>query len=147
MCAVALDCWPQKARRPERATLQWRGMNSTTSRRPAVSVPARALLSAGLVFIASSLGFGQSQPSSKRSRRFGPDACSPTDPAYIRTANETGGVPMFLQRSEAIKAFHRVRESTRNNMATGRPEHSRENQKPLEFPWTRRPKELLSPFR
>ena len=49
---------------------------------------------------------------------FGPDACGPADPAYIRTANETGGIPMFLQRSEAAKAFHLVRESTRNNVAT-----------------------------
>ena len=31
-------------------------------------------------------------------------------------ANETGGQPMFLQPSEAAKAFHLVRESTRNNM-------------------------------
>ena len=53
-----------------------------------------------------------------RSRAFGPDACGPADPAYIHTANETGGIPMFLQRSEAAKAFHLVRESTRNNVAT-----------------------------
>src|SRR5215831_10420603 len=95
-----------------------REMNYAASRRPAVSLPARALLSAGLVLIASSLGFGQTQPSTNRSRPFGPDACGPVDPAYIRTANETGGVPMFLQRSEAVKAFHLVRESTRNNVAT-----------------------------
>jgi len=68
--------------------------------------------------MASSLGFGQTQSSTNRSRPFGPDACGPADPAYIRAANETGGVPMFLQRSEATKAFHLVRESTRNNMAT-----------------------------
>ena len=67
--------------------------------------------------MASSLGFGQA-PSTNRSRPFGPDACGPADPAYIRTANETGGIPMFLQRSEATKAFHVVRESTRNNVAT-----------------------------
>jgi hypothetical protein len=68
--------------------------------------------------MASSSGFGQSQPSTNRSRPFGPDACGPADPAYIRTANETGGIPLFLQRSEATKAFHLVRESTRNNVAT-----------------------------
>src|SRR6516162_10290626 len=82
-------------------------MNSTIS----------ALLSAGLVCMASSLGFGQA-PSTNRSRPFGPDACGPADPAYIRTANETGGIPLFLQRSEATKAFHLVRESTRNDVAT-----------------------------
>ena len=57
------------------------------------------------------------QPSTNRSRPFGLDACGPADPAYIRTANETGGIPLFLQRSEATKAFHLVRESTRNNVA------------------------------
>jgi len=60
----------------------------------------------------------QTQPSENRSRRFGPDACGPADPSYIRIANETGGQPMFLQPSEAAKAFHFVRESTRNNMGT-----------------------------
>src|SRR6516165_7585706 len=93
-------------------------MNCTISRRPTVSVPGRALLSAGLVCMASSVGFGQTQPSTNRSIPFGPGACGPADPAYIRTANETGGIPMFLQRSEATKAFHVVRESTRNNVAT-----------------------------
>ena len=68
--------------------------------------------------MASPLGFGQTQPSTNRSRPFGPDACGPGDPAYIRSANETGGIPMFLQRSEAAKAFHLVRESTRNNVST-----------------------------
>src|SRR5208282_1826523 len=64
------------------------------------------------------LGFGQTQSSTNRSRPFGPDACGPADPAYIRAANETGGIPMFLQRSEATKAFHLMRESTRNNVST-----------------------------
>src|SRR5260370_25450905 len=49
---------------------------------------------------------------------LGPDPCGPADPVYIHTANETGGIPMFLQRSEAAKAFHLVRESTRNNVST-----------------------------
>ena len=60
----------------------------------------------------------QTQPSENRSRRFNPDACGPVDPSYIRVANQTGGQPMFLQPSEAAKAFHFVRESTRNNMGT-----------------------------
>jgi von Willebrand factor A domain-containing protein 7 len=65
-----------------------------------------------------SLLFAQTQPSTNPSRAFGPDACGPADPVYIHTANETGGIPLFLQRSEAAKAFHLVRESTRNNVAT-----------------------------
>ncbi len=40
------------------------------------------------------------------------------DPSYIHVANETGGQPLFLQRSEAAKAFHLMRESTRNNRST-----------------------------
>src|SRR5690349_14786915 len=46
------------------------------------------------------------------------EGCGAADPAYIRTANESGGIPMFLQRSEAAKSFHLVRESTRNNVST-----------------------------
>lgn len=68
--------------------------------------------------MASSLVLGQTQSKTNRSRPFGPDACGPADPAYIRAANETGGIPMFLQRSEATKSFHLVRESTRDNVAT-----------------------------
>jgi hypothetical protein len=64
------------------------------------------------------LGFAQTQSPTNRSKGFGPDACGPADPAYIHSANETGGIPLFLQRSEAAKAFHIVRESTRNNVAT-----------------------------
>jgi hypothetical protein len=65
-----------------------------------------------------SSAIAQTQPSENRSKRFGPDACGPVDPSYIRIANQTGGQPMFLQPSEAAKAFHFVRESTRNNMGT-----------------------------
>jgi hypothetical protein len=93
-------------------------MNSTISRRLRTSVPARALLGTGLVGIAASLVYGQTQPPTNRSKTFGLDACGPADPAYIHTANETGGIPMFLQRSEAAKAFHLVRESTMKNVAT-----------------------------
>jgi hypothetical protein len=60
----------------------------------------------------------QSPGSENRSKSFGPDACGPADPTYIRTANETGGIPMFLQRSEVGKSFQLVRESTRENMST-----------------------------
>jgi hypothetical protein len=88
------------------------------SRQIARSRWAPALLGAGLVFMASSSGFGQTQPSTNRSRPFGPEACGPADPSYIHAANETGGVPMFLQRSEATKSFALVRESTKNNVST-----------------------------
>src|ERR1700751_4207755 len=93
-------------------------MNSTISEGPTGRRRGRSLVSAGLLCATASSVFGQAQPSTNRSRTFGPDACGPADPAYIHTANETGGVPMFLQRSEAAKAFHLVRESTRNNVAT-----------------------------
>src|ERR1700693_3761798 len=93
-------------------------MNSTISRRPTACAWARALVSMGLLCATASLVYGQTRPSTNRSRTFGPDACGPADPAYIHTANETGGIPMFLQRSEAAQAFQLVRESTRNNVAT-----------------------------
>src|SRR5580704_7806353 len=93
-------------------------MNSPISRRSAADAWARAFVSTGLLCASPSFVFGQTEPSTNRSRTFGPDACGPADPAYIHTANETGGIPMFLQRSEAAKAFHLVRESTRNNVAT-----------------------------
>jgi hypothetical protein len=78
----------------------------------------RALLTTVFLLATASLALAQTQPSTNRTGAFGPDACGPADPAYIHTANETGGIPMFLQRSETAKAFHLVRESTRNNVAT-----------------------------
>jgi hypothetical protein len=92
-------------------------MNSAISKRPAVRAWVRAFVSTGLLCATPSFVLGQTEPSN-RSRAFGPDACGPADPTYIHTANETGGIPMFLQRSEAAKAFHLVRESTRNNVST-----------------------------
>src|ERR1700757_766075 len=93
-------------------------MNSVISRRSAIRAWARAFVSMGLLCVTSSFLFGQTEPSINRARAFGPDACGPADPAYVHTADETGGIPMFLQRSEAAKAFHLVRESTRNNVST-----------------------------
>jgi len=46
------------------------------------------------------------------------ETCGRADPTYIRTANETGGIPMFLQRTEVDKSFQLIRESTRNNVST-----------------------------
>ena len=64
------------------------------------------------------LALGQSFTSQVQPQASFREGCGPADPAYIRTANETGGIPMFLQRSEAAKAFHLVSESTRNNVST-----------------------------
>jgi hypothetical protein len=79
---------------------------------------ARVLVSAGLFCANASLVFGQAQPPTNRSRAFGPNDCGPADPAYIHAANETGGIPLFLQRSEAAKSFHLVRETNRSNVST-----------------------------
>jgi len=64
------------------------------------------------------LGATQAAYLSAQQRGPAREGCGAADPTYIRTANETGGIPMFLQRSEAAKAFHMVRESTRNNVST-----------------------------
>jgi von Willebrand factor A domain-containing protein 7 len=93
-------------------------MNCAISRQSSLRAWLRVVVSTGVLCAAPLLMLGQMQPSTNRSRGFGPDACGPADPAYIHTANETGGIPMFLQRSEAAKAFHLVRESTRNNVTT-----------------------------
>ena len=93
-------------------------MNFTSPKRAAVTTLTRAFVSTTLFCAAAALVFGQMQSSTNRSTAFGADACGPADPAYIHTANETGGIPMFLQRSEAAKAFHLVSESTRNNVST-----------------------------
>jgi hypothetical protein len=82
-----------------------------------IPIPLIALMLAGVSLFALPV-FPQALPSTNRSRGFGPDACGPADPAYIHTANETGGIPMFLQRSEAAKSFHLMRESTRSNVST-----------------------------
>ncbi|PYV61856.1 MAG: hypothetical protein DMG97_41910, partial [Acidobacteria bacterium] len=47
-----------------------------------------------------------------------PGECGPADPAYTHTAEETGGIPMFLQRSEAAKSLNLVRGSFGNNVET-----------------------------
>jgi hypothetical protein len=82
-----------------------------------LALTAGSVIAAGLFFPSTLWVFGQTQLSTSPSRSPGPEACGRADPAYIQTANETGGIPMFLQRSEAAKAFHLVRESSRNNVA------------------------------
>ncbi len=51
------------------------------------------------------VALGQEPDQQNRSRPFGPNACGPADPTYIRSAEETGGLPMFLQRSEVAKSM------------------------------------------
>jgi hypothetical protein len=41
-----------------------------------------------------------SQTGQNQSQSFAPGKCGPVDPTYIRTANLTGGMPLFLQPSE-----------------------------------------------
>ena len=76
------------------------------------------VLAAVAILACCSPGSAQQAGSTNRSHSFPPGACGPADPAYIHTANETGGVPLFLQRSEAGKAMQLMRESTRENVST-----------------------------
>lgn len=46
------------------------------------------------------------------------ETCGRADPSYIAIANQTGGQPMFLKRSEAGKIGQFMRESTGNNRET-----------------------------
>lgn len=78
----------------------------------------KTIMTASLLLASVGQADAQMEAGQNRSRSVGPEACGPADPAYIRTANETGGIPLFLQRSEAGKAFQLVRESTRNNVST-----------------------------
>src|SRR5579863_3855141 len=78
-----------------------------------LSAIAAAFFGVGLVAMPA-----QQAGSANPSHRFAPSACGPADPAYIRTANATGGVPLFLQRNEAGKAMQLMRESTRENVST-----------------------------
>lgn len=50
--------------------------------------------------------------------RFGPGVCGPTDSVYIRTAEESGGQPLFLAPAEVAKSFNLVGELTRQNRET-----------------------------
>lgn len=50
--------------------------------------------------------------------RYGPGVCGPADPSYIRTAEESGGQPLFLARDEVAKSFILVNELTRSNHVT-----------------------------
>lgn len=71
-----------------------------------------------LLCLCSGSMLGQQTGGVNPSHSFGPDQCGPADPSYIKTANETGGVPLFLQRSEAGKVMQLMRESSRENVST-----------------------------
>jgi len=60
----------------------------------------------------------QGLPQVIRSHNSGPGQCGSGDPSYINTANETGGVPLFLQRDEAGKAMQLMFESSRKGLST-----------------------------
>jgi von Willebrand factor A domain-containing protein 7 len=64
-----------------------------------------------LLFVLPPVPNAGAQFQENRSRRFGPDACGPVDPAYLRMASETGGLPMFFQPSEMTTAGHFMRET------------------------------------
>lgn len=53
----------------------------------------------------------RAQDGQQQSRPFTPGTCGRVDPAYIRTAEVTGGQPMFLQPSEMAVAGHLMRSS------------------------------------
>jgi len=93
-------------------------MLAACPRRLRIFIHANVLVAIGSLCFDSCSVIAQTKSSVNRSAPFGPDACGPADPTYLQTANQTGGIPMFLQRSEAAKTFHLVRESTRNNVAT-----------------------------
>ena len=53
-----------------------------------------------------------------RSRPFAPGSCGPADPAYIRNAEDTGGIPFFFQRSEVAQATKFMLAETSQNHVT-----------------------------
>ena len=65
------------------------------------------LIAIGLAFA----GHLFAQDGQQQSRPFTPGTCGRVDPTYIRTAEATGGQPMFLQPSEMAVAGHLMRSS------------------------------------
>lgn len=58
------------------------------------------------------------QQSGRPPLHYGPGVCGPADPTYIRTAEESGGQPLFLAPGEVAKSFVLVSELTRQNHVT-----------------------------
>ena len=46
------------------------------------------------------------------------ESCGRADPSYIRVANETGGLPLFLKPSEAGRIGHFIRETSGSSHET-----------------------------
>ena len=89
-----------------------------THARNRTAISERSLAAAAVLCVCWSAIAAQQPGGANPSHSFGLGACGRADPAYIRTANETGGVPLFLERSEAGKAVQFMRESTRENLST-----------------------------
>jgi hypothetical protein len=58
------------------------------------------------------------QQSGRPPIHYGPGVCGPADPTYIRTAEESGGQPLFLAPGEVAKSFALVSELTLPNHVT-----------------------------
>ncbi|MGH7972953.1 MAG: hypothetical protein ACREIC_29915, partial [Limisphaerales bacterium] len=77
----------------------------------------RLLYSSTVVLLAVSLP-ALAQQRGRPPIRYGPGVCGPADPTYIRTAEESGGQPLFLAPNEVAKSFALVSELTRSNHVT-----------------------------
>jgi hypothetical protein len=77
----------------------------------------RLLLSCPVVLLAFCLPLF-AQQTGRPPIRYGTHACGPADPTYIRTAEESGGQPLFLAPGEVAKSFALVSELTLPNHVT-----------------------------
>lgn len=77
----------------------------------------RLILSCTAVLLACCLP-ALAQQQRKSPIRYGPGVCGPADPTYIRTAEESGGQPLFLAPDEVAKSFVLMSELTRSNHVT-----------------------------
>jgi hypothetical protein len=77
----------------------------------------RLLYSCTVALVAVSLPALAQQPG-RPPIHYGPGVCGPADPTYIRTAEESGGQPLFLAPNEVAKSFALVSELTRSNHVT-----------------------------
>lgn len=77
----------------------------------------RLLYSCTFALLAVSLP-ALAQQSGKPRIHYGPGVCGPADRTYIRSAEESGGQPLFLAPDEVAKSFALVRELTRSNHVT-----------------------------
>jgi len=69
------------------------------------------------VVAASTVAIAQTAQAN-RSRPFAPGTCGPVDPAYIRAAEATGGIPFFFQRSEVGVATKYMTANSGENRVT-----------------------------